>query len=541
MNKPPTSGPRSLARLGLVHKVIVVGTLGAIGALLIGFISVISQDQYNGRLDDINTIRVGAIVSSGLQRNGAEVVGAQNAYAWAAHRDGAATALAQGAPARSAYLKSVESLQATLKKMPVGVLTDDEKTKFEALNASWSAFLDNDAQAAQAYTSGSLAAGDALLAKGAPLYAQTVAQSGALNGAINTRVAGIGASARADADRARMAQIVILALTTLAASLVTITTVRGFRRDLGEVNRALDAVAGGDLSAPPQVKGRDELGRMAGSLTVAIGRIHDLVAGIRESAGNLSDASSDLSRVSEDVNRTSQSTSDALDAVTGRSDDVARAVETVAAGTEEMTASIREIAKNAHDAAGVAASAVQVADATNATVTKLGVSSAEIGEVIKTITSIAEQTNLLALNATIEAARAGEAGKGFAVVANEVKDLAQETAKATEDISHKVEQIQVDTEAAVTAISEISAIIARINDTQSTIASAVEEQTATTNEMGRNVSEVTATAHLISDGVSGAAGLARESTGAATTTAAAAHELSAQAATLRDLAAAYRV
>jgi methyl-accepting chemotaxis protein len=121
------------------------------------------------------------------------------------------------------------------------------------------------------------------------------------------------------------------------------------------------------------------------------------------------------------------------------------------------------------------------------TVGKLGESSAEIGEVIKSITSIAEQTNLLALNATIEAARAGEAGKGFAVVANEVKDLAQETAKATEDISRRVEQIQVDTEAAVAAISEISGIIARINDTQSTIASAVEEQTATTNEMSRNV------------------------------------------------------
>ena len=143
-------------------------------------------------------------------------------------------------------------------------------------------------------------------------------------------------------------------------------------------------------------------------------------------------------------------------------------MQTVASGTEEMTASIREIAKNAQDAAGVAASAVQVADQTNATVAKLGESSAQIGDVIKSITSIAEQTNLLALNATIEAARAGEAGKGFAVVANEVKDLAQETANATEDISHRVEQIQIDTEAAVSAISEISAIIARINDTQST-------------------------------------------------------------------------
>jgi methyl-accepting chemotaxis protein len=132
---------------------------------------------------------------------------------------------------------------------------------------------------------------------------------------------------------------------------------------------------------------------------------------------------------------------------------------------------------------------MQVAETTNATVGKLGDSSIEIGNVIKVITSIAEQTNLLALNATIEAARAGEAGKGFAVVANEVKDLARETAKATEDIGRRVEAIQADTREAVDAIAEISSVIARINDYQTTIASAVEEQTATTNEMSRNVAE----------------------------------------------------
>jgi len=140
----------------------------------------------------------------------------------------------------------------------------------------------------------------------------------------------------------------------------------------------------------------------------------------------------------------------------------------------------------------VAANAVGVADSTNQTVSKLGDSSAEIGNVVKVITSIAEQTNLLALNATIEAARAGEAGKGFAVVASEVKDLAQETAKATEDIARRVAAIQSDTESAVVAISEIGGIIARISDYQTTIAAAVEEQTATTSEMNRGVGEAAA-------------------------------------------------
>ena len=171
-----------------------------------------------------------------------------------------------------------------------------------------------------------------------------------------------------------------------------------------------------------------------------------------------------------------------------------------------------------------------MAESTNHTVAKLGESSAEIGNVVKVITSIAEQTNLLALNATIEAARAGEAGKGFAVVASEVKDLAQETARATEDISRRVEAIQSDTSNAVAAIGEISQIIARINDYQLTIASAVEEQTATTNEMSRSVSEAASGTTDIAANIGGVA----SATQATTATLAEADRTVTELATLAD-------
>ncbi len=231
----------------------------------------------------------------------------------------------------------------------------------------------------------------------------------------------------------------------------------------------------------------------------------DLLATVNMSANSLAAAAEELTASSHTMSATAEETSAQANVVSAASEQVSRNVDTVATGTEEMSASIREIAGNAAEASRVAVHAVKVAESTNETVTKLGVSSAEIGKVIKVITSIAQQTNLLALNATIEAARAGEAGKGFAVVANEVKELAKETAKATEDISHKIEAIQSDTAGAVNAIREISQIIDKIAEIQTTIASAVEEQTATTNEMGRNVTEAAKGSAEIAQNITGVA------------------------------------
>ncbi len=256
---------------------------------------------------------------------------------------------------------------------------------------------------------------------------------------------------------------------------------------------------------------------------------------VAETAVNLSSASEELTAVSQQMSANADETSVQTDVVTKASEQVNRSLQTVAMGTEEMGKSIREIAKNATESAKVATAAVKVAETTTATVAKLGESSTEIGQVIKVITSIAQQTNLLALNATIEAARAGEAGKGFAVVANEVKELAKETAKATEDISRKIEAIQTDTKAAVDAIGTISEVINQINGISNTIAAAVEQQNATTNEMARNVSEAARGSSDITSNITGVAAAAASTMRGANDTQMAAQQLVETSRLLKDL------
>lgn len=256
---------------------------------------------------------------------------------------------------------------------------------------------------------------------------------------------------------------------------------------------------------------------------------------IAETARSLTGAASGLASTSSQMSAGAEETSAQATTVSSAAEQVSSNVQTVATGIEELEASIKEIAKNASEAAKVATKAVEIASSTNGTINQLGTSSAEIGKVIKVITSIAQQTNLLALNATIEAARAGEAGKGFAVVANEVKELAKETARATEDIGQKIEAIQADTKGAVTAIGEISSVIGRINDIQTTIASAVEEQTATTNEISRNITEAAKGSSEIAKAITGVAQAAKDTAEGATSTQRAAGELTELAAGLQRL------
>ncbi len=337
-----------------------------------------------------------------------------------------------------------------------------------------------------------------------------------------------------------------LAITTLMALgigiFVAVFLSRGISGATQSVLVQAEAIAAGDLTREElKVRSRDELGDLTTSINKMSGSLKSMILNITENSLHVSAASEELSNTSQQITANSEETSTQAEVVSKAAQAVSQNLQTVATGAEEMGSSIREIAKNATEAAKVATSAVKVAETTTATVSKLGESSNEIGQVIKVITSIAQQTNLLALNATIEAARAGEAGKGFAVVANEVKELAKETAKATEDISRKIEAIQTDTKAAVEAIASISEVINQVNGISNTIATAVEEQNATTNEMARNVSEAAHGSGEITSNISGVAQAAESTSRGAGDTQKAAQQLVETSAELRRLVERFKI
>ncbi|ACZ22645.1 methyl-accepting chemotaxis protein [Sanguibacter keddieii DSM 10542] len=349
------------------------------------------------------------------------------------------------------------------------------------------------------------------------------------------------ADAHALADQSRLLVVVLLLVGLAGAVVAAVVSGRSTARRVGQVRDALVAIADGDLTERAVPVGEDEIGQMGRAARSAAESLRGTVTTLSESSTALSQGSSALLDRAREIAGTSEATTTQTRALGVAARDVSTNVLTVATGAEEMGAAIREISQSAQDAARVANQAVGSAEATTATVGKLGESSTEIGNVIKVITSIAEQTNLLALNATIEAARAGEAGKGFAVVASEVKELAQETAKATEDIARRVQTIQSDSTDAAGAIAEIAEVIARINDYQATIASAVEEQNATTTEISRSIAQTAAGATQISAGIDDVEAQAVVTSESGESTRVQAEHMAGMAATLQQAVARFRL
>lgn len=304
-----------------------------------------------------------------------------------------------------------------------------------------------------------------------------------------------------------------VAATVLAGGL-TAWGAHAIDRELSRLFRVSAAVEAGDLTTRANLDNRDQIGRAGRALDTGLHALHRSLRVVADEVVVLNDVAQKLDDGNRRLSATAERASDDANAAATAAGQVSATVRGVAAGADQMGSSIREIARNASEALRVASDATSAVDEAVVTVGRLGDSSEQIGAVVRLITSIAEQTNLLALNATIEAARAGDAGKGFVVVANEVKELAAETSRATDEIARRIDAIQADTAAAVDAIGRITGVIAAINDYQSTIAAAVEEQTATTVAMTRGVSEAATGVGEIATAVSSVAGGAGETTDA---------------------------
>jgi methyl-accepting chemotaxis protein len=447
---------------------------------------------------------------------------------------------------RAGELKSKDAVYKLLAGAHTAYLSKSEQALWNQLKSTWDAFFADD----DLFTRGMQTGGNAGIAaamdtinKG-PSYAayeKTVELTEALEESLSSRTDATRAEA-ADVRRASVA-VLLAALVTalLAAVLLSISTTRSVVRPLAVVVAALRGLAKGDLTVRADVRGRDELAELGAALNETTAALRGTVGSLSGHAEHMSEASTTLSSTAAQIATSAEHTSTQAKLVAHGADQVTGHVKTVSAGSEEMRAAIAEISHHAGDAAVVAAEAVSAAEATTAAVVQLGTSSQEIGNVVKVITSIAEQTNLLALNATIEAARAGEAGKGFAVVASEVKDLAQETARATDDIAARVQAIQNDTGHAVVAIEQIVAIIGRVSHFQNLIAAAVEEHTSTTDEMGRNVTNAADANGEIATNIASVARAAHTTADGANRSQGAADQLAGLAAELRGMVATFRL
>jgi methyl-accepting chemotaxis protein len=531
-------------RIGLRNRLF--GGFAVICALLIGMTWVgVQSAREQGRLSEhVGELQVSTRNMMQLKYRVADISNWQVSYAWDAARMGGKAATSPGSPNRRGFEDATAALNRELNAVQRGNLSADETKIFTEVREDFETYLKTDEQAVNLFRQDSVeslrGANGLILGAGYETYSRIQSNVAKMVLSIRNRSTAAQLDAR---DNAEFSQYVLIAgcvSALLLAIAISLLITRSVVSPVRRVVAGLRTLASRDLAATLPVTGRDEMTEISLAFNGTAEAIREALTGVNGQANALSTSSRRLLDLSEGLDGHATNASAGAGLVTDTAAEISANITTIASAAEEMTVSIGEIAHSTTSASTIATNAMVAVETSSAQVGELAIASAEIGNIVGTITAIAGQTNLLALNASIEAARAGEAGRGFAIVANEVKELAHETERATVDISSKINKIRGTTQLARGAIDQIVQVVQEISEIQLTVASAVEEQSATTAEINRNLSGLATGSQQIATGIAGVAGTASATSLDARQTRQAAREVEEMASSLRELVSSFR-
>jgi methyl-accepting chemotaxis protein len=523
---------------------VMTGVLLAFLAVILG-VGVTAMSRQQRATSTVAAYKTATRAAMQVKFRAADFNGWQTAYAFDVAR-GAEGATADTGESRAAFLASAASFRTEVAALHAVGLTPAERTAADNAVAEFDRFMALDDVIIRSYRGGDRSGIDRahklVAIDEIAIFNRIAADIDQLTRSIDAESNAAVAQAQAAARVAKLLIFTAGAIALLLGGMLAFVLVRSITRPLAVLNQRLGEIADGDgdLTQRIEESGRDEVGQAAAGFNRFAERMQRLVSQVAARAQDVASAAEELTSVSAQLTAGAEETSTRAGTVSAGAEEVSTIVSTMAAAAEEMNVSIGEISGNATRAALVGTEGVRSATDAGDTIARLATVSTEIQSVVTLITAIAQQTNLLALNATIEAARAGESGKGFAVVADEVRRLAQQTATATERISGSVAAIQSGSDEVAVAISAIGTVVAEINDIQLAIASAIEEQTATTGEMSRNISETAVGAGEIAANIHGVATIAQTTSRAAQNTQLTAAGLNQASADLRQLVGSFR-